>query len=55
MTAPRQPGQQLRTWKRSRRKHKRVAALERQQLAAFDQSLQREAWAESRRRREQTA
>lgn len=47
------PAVPLRTWKRSRRRDKRLTAVERQQLAAFDQALQREAWTESRRQMSQ--
>lgn len=52
MTARSQPATHLRTWKRSKRRNKRVAAIERQQLAAFDQALQRDAWAKSRQPKE---
>jgi hypothetical protein len=53
MTAPRlQPGPQLRTWKRSKRRHKRVVAIERALAEQLDQALAREAWRESRRPKE---
>lgn len=39
----------LRTWKRRTRRNKRTRQIERELVAAFEEALARDAWAESRR------